>query len=541
MEKPTEDLDDLERLSLRHRVGRWLFVVILALPSFWLLAVTPPLWRDTDGWAQLTGKPGVLTLLHWPPAYCFGARVPLWIGTQLGAALGQGEPAVEDFFYEPNITDGGVYGVILTQHLLLVLTLVFVIATLTSSGWMRAALALIAAGQLPLYVYAQTIGSETLSTILTLVYLATAYLFVVRRDGRSWPGWVLTAGVLLLLIGTRHVNAVFCSVLPLYYLTRVALSLSPLRGRLGGTVGHAARGFAGSMVIGVGALIALQGISQYVCAANNTKYRSTVGNTFQWRLLDFASLNEATRDQVWRAVTPYLEDAPELRKVIAESERADDTTIGTAALSARVREAVDTAHSQESNSEVKYRSDLQMNELTKEFILHAGMPFWKMVGKDWLRGFTFTSRQLAWEPFVTTSYFTWPENLPRKETTEIRKLGTYQWFESLGPEPVYAQNSYLWLARGGYSMGVLMFAGLLCGGLLLFQRDREAQTAGLYMAACLLSAILLLWITKMLTHDMPRFVLPLYATGVYVFLLGLATLARLLPERRGRDSQRSSA
>jgi len=529
----------LGRFTEISKGGRWLFVIVVALPSLLLILGAPPLWRDSDGWAQLTGKPNVLTLLQWPPAYCFGARVPLWIGTEVGALLGQGAWAQSDFFYRPNITDGGVYGVVVAQHLLLVITLVVIIAGLTANGWIRLALGLIAAGQIPLYIYAQTVGSETLSALLTLAFLAAAYFLVMDKSPRTWWRWGVVGGLLFLLISTRHVNAVFCSVLPLYYL--ISMGVVSWRGFSSDSLKQAFKGFGLSLMLGIVVLLAAQAASAVLCRMSGVPFRSCLGSTFQWRLMDFASLDAGTRGEVWAAVLPSLEEVPELRKVIVEQAMTNDEILGTVKLGARVRDAVDAAYPQEANSRIKYRSDLQMNEFTKKFILHAGMPYWRIVAEDWAKGFSWTLDELAWEPFATTHYFSWPANTDGEAAKGLRHLRSFQWFEKLGPEAAYQQTLYLRLITGQASVGALLLAGVLCAGALLVAAPRRSLSTALYMIACILSALLLWWMTKMLTHDMPRFVLPLYTTGVFVFLLGLAEVAKLLPVPPVPGSQKSSA
>jgi hypothetical protein len=54
-----------------------LLVVLLAAPSVYLFLKFPPLRRDSDGFYQIYARPGELTILHWPPLYCFLARIPV--------------------------------------------------------------------------------------------------------------------------------------------------------------------------------------------------------------------------------------------------------------------------------------------------------------------------------------------------------------------------------------------------------------------------------------------------------------------------------
>jgi hypothetical protein len=62
--------------------------VIIVFPSIWLFTHYKPFWKDVDVVAQLITAPGSLNILHFPPIYCFLARLPFWLTDTLshGAA-----------------------------------------------------------------------------------------------------------------------------------------------------------------------------------------------------------------------------------------------------------------------------------------------------------------------------------------------------------------------------------------------------------------------------------------------------------------------
>jgi hypothetical protein len=107
-------LSALGRFVIRNG---WL--VVLAIPSLMLLAWIPPLWRDSDGVWQIAERPGVFTILHWPPLYTFGARIPLWIGTWVDSVFFGGTPPGADYFARPHFSNSAIYALIVVQHLLL--------------------------------------------------------------------------------------------------------------------------------------------------------------------------------------------------------------------------------------------------------------------------------------------------------------------------------------------------------------------------------------------------------------------------------------
>src|SRR5207249_8008607 len=55
-------------------------LLILAVPSLWLIAAVPPLWRDVDAYVQTVFPLNANTILLHAPLYCILSRVPLWLG-----------------------------------------------------------------------------------------------------------------------------------------------------------------------------------------------------------------------------------------------------------------------------------------------------------------------------------------------------------------------------------------------------------------------------------------------------------------------------
>ncbi len=138
-------------------LGLSLFL-LLSLPSVYLFASTPPLWRDSDGFYQVATKFEFLTVLHWPPLYCFCARIPF-----LAAAIFEGSFFHTGFsFQSPRITDLGVYLLLVSQHLLLIAALLSVSITLTRSWLPRFLIAAIFVSCAPIYVFAHCVGSEAI-------------------------------------------------------------------------------------------------------------------------------------------------------------------------------------------------------------------------------------------------------------------------------------------------------------------------------------------------------------------------------------------
>ena len=119
----------------RFRGFPLLTTLILSLPSLYFLIFVPPLWRDSDGFVQIAMRLNFLTVIHFPPLYCLGARIPLFIGSLLdGTALSRGitiDP--------PILTNLGIFLLLPTQHLLLIGSLLITCVTIAERPLFRSA------------------------------------------------------------------------------------------------------------------------------------------------------------------------------------------------------------------------------------------------------------------------------------------------------------------------------------------------------------------------------------------------------------------
>ena len=90
---------------LRKTVETVVPLLILAIPSFWLIAAVPPLWRDADAYVQTVFPPGAPTILSHGLLYCTLSRLPLWFGYLISGA----GPAVwlGHFIKHTQLTDTG--------------------------------------------------------------------------------------------------------------------------------------------------------------------------------------------------------------------------------------------------------------------------------------------------------------------------------------------------------------------------------------------------------------------------------------------------
>src|ERR1044071_9131423 len=203
----------------------FVLAAVLLAPAIWMLAVIPPLWRDVDAYLQVTQPPGAETILQYGPLYCFGARVPLYLGYAIDSVrAGHALPNL-NFIVHPVPTDSGVFLLLLVQHAALCFAAFCLITVATGTFWVRIILAGAWAANPLLYTLAHCVGGETLSMILFVLVGATGLRIV--RHSRNVPKqeWFIVGILLWACVLTRQINAIVAGLMPV---TFVLLALYPL-------------------------------------------------------------------------------------------------------------------------------------------------------------------------------------------------------------------------------------------------------------------------------------------------------------------------
>jgi hypothetical protein len=151
---------------------QWIILLILSLPSIYVLLTLPPLWRDSDGFNEVASTFAPKGIIHWLPGYCLGARLILLGAGIVGSLLGgHGIPYLSISITPLN--NVGIYTLIVVQHLFLVFSLLYGVNTFSSHFLLRAVFSAFLALTPWIYIYANCIGSEAFSN--PLVYLILAY------------------------------------------------------------------------------------------------------------------------------------------------------------------------------------------------------------------------------------------------------------------------------------------------------------------------------------------------------------------------------
>lgn len=524
---PNESLA-LPRPGLGRR-GRMLSAVLLALclalPSFWMLATIPPLWKDIDAYLQVTAAPGTATILHYRPLYCFLSRLPLYAGYALDCWRAGSPLPSWNFFAEPILSDRGIMLLLILQHAGLCFSACFLLCSATRSLPMRFVLAILWSANPFFYAVAHCVGSETLSVILLLLLAAVALPLVRRRPRIRSRLAVLFTLLLALAILTRQINAVAAALLPIAFafmaLTRVSRGLFAESMRCRRVHFERAKRelFRAGLFIAAGLLsIALaDGTLRLLSRAADIPYHSRLGYTFVWRLNFLSALPAAERalliDRLSaKAETPDLASA---LKVLGEDSPGPMETM---------RRMQVQLPSEISQSEERF--DEVLNGVARAFLFPPGAAFRAAVQSDFSKALSVTLPNVVRDRFhSTTFFFLYPEVAP-----QCANLVTFRGRSSAEIMADYEAHRYLIRGRN-LSLGALLsgWLGLLFLSFALCRRRYPVRAVA--CAASLLSIGLLMILGQCLfAKFFVRYTIPLWS----LTFAGIAILIGAIVDSLGR-------
>lgn len=492
-------------------------VLLLSLPSLYLFISTPPLWRDSDGFYQVATKFEFLNVLHWPPLYCFCARIPF-----LAAAILDGSFFHTGFsFQSPRITDLGVYLLLVSQHLLLIGTLLSICVTLTRNWLLRFLIAALFASCAPIYVFAHCVGSEAIMAPLLLLGCAAGIKYL---SAPSRPWLILLFCLVVLNILDRHADAVVAGLVPLalLFLLSIGLFQKPPVQRNGSYFRMTGRSLLITIGVGLAGILAANGIVRAVCRLDKIPYRSRAGYAFVWRL-DFlenlplprqtAILDQAESDLHDPAITVALERVKEMSAkgdfVPDDVCTAMDQALGDEGYQGQPRHVM---------------LDQKLNRFFGYFLWHDPVDLSQAVSHDVVNGMSFTSSLLTKDPFLCTDWLA--KRMPESRFRPIQNLQTLS--TDTNPVKQYDANPYFhfwsFLSFSAMAIGIVI-AGLI--GILTAKNERDLVLA-VYAIACTLTGIASAVISFTVVPLLPRLMLP---TLILLCFAVVALLMRLDPLR----------
>src|SRR4030095_1761625 len=205
-------IDKPESRNIRKFAATTLPFLFLIIPSLWLMLSVPPLWRGVDAYNQTVRPPGLVTILLHGPLYCTLARVPLWFGYLISGS-GPAE-SLGYFIKHSQLTDAGVYSLIILQHVALWCGAVYLIYAIARTLLLRLLLAFFFASQPLFYGFAHCVGSEALSMIVILLLAASGVRLVLRYPDIRAHEWIIFTVLLAARSLRREITRVLAAVLP---------------------------------------------------------------------------------------------------------------------------------------------------------------------------------------------------------------------------------------------------------------------------------------------------------------------------------------
>lgn len=497
--------------AYRRDRGRWIILLILSLPSIYILLTLPPLWRDSDGFNEVASTFAPKGIIHWLPGYCLIARLILIGAGIVGSLLGgHGIPYLSISITPLN--DVGIYTLLVVQHLFLVFSLFFTVRTLSDNFLLKGVFAACFALTPWLYIYANCVGSEAFSN--PLVYLIVAQGWNCLRSNELGRRSVLIYFALLVAAAlTRQINAIFASLLPLALLP-VTISELTHRGTSSAFPNRQtrlsnSRRFLIFIVVGLFAIGASVLVQQTMCWLFRVPFRSTFGETFEWRLSYLNGLSEQDRADVVNRLSRKLGDP-----VITESLEALDQSLnqGDQWADMFLFYKIDELLVRSGFHEMQQRTwqiDLKLNRIATCVLLQAEPHFWKAVWSDFLRSPLFTQTDLAYPPFVLTDWL--QTQLPEPRYGRLRGLASFQ-HEAGHYNAVWNRVPYFHILEG-IPMLVMVGLTVVFGSFTLLSASRvPLARLGICYAMGLIALGFLVALGNCLTTFFgARFYLPVYS------------------------------
>jgi len=505
--------------NARETILKWLQGLILFTPSAVLLLTIHPFWRDSDAYSQVTMPPGPTTILLYSPLYCFGARVPLYLGCAYEALIGGGSLPSLAFFKSPILTDSGVLLLVALQHAFLLGAQLFLLRSIVTTNLTRTILAVILALSAPFYTFNHCVGVEALSVTSSIFFIGII-LRIARRRSVERSEWLWFGLGLALCVLMRRINAVLAALLPTMFLLE-ALSRT-IHGYLHRTHARFPRRtiqralvLCGlSLVMALLSVVVAERISRYACRGAKIKDRSMVGPTFVWRLNFLADLGENERAGMLARLAKQTSD-PVVQKMIAATPAGilapgewDPGPWITQSLQIIEKSGIKTDHA--------YHLDFYTNRVASVFLRSFEPPFLKAVRADFISSFDYSVRDLATYPIASTRY-----SLAKiDEMPQLAKLATFHGNSADSTLMAEERRAYFGLFDVRFRNLLVVWAALVAIALVM----RTGGPTVVHSALLVGTGVVMVLLTCCLTYLLPRFVLPFWVCYVAAVLLPLGRI-----------------
>ena len=507
----------------------WVLLLVLCIPSIYLLLTVPPLWRDSDGFNQIASTFAPKGIIHWLPGYCFCGRLVLIIAGITGNLLqGRGLPPLSISITPLN--DFGVYTLIVLQHLLLVCSLYYFVKTITRHALTRVWCAAFFALTPWMYVYANCIGSEAFSNPLIFLVAASGWNCLKAPElGRK----DLIAYLTLLTFAslTRQINILLAVALPLALLPRAIRETFDSRRPV--TAGEWPQSAGIRLFLFVVTGVIALGLSMFVqvalCSVCRVPFRSTLGQTFEWRLAFLRDLSEADRSLIIQKIEkkigdPVVADALEnLNQSLSRGDAWRDMF-----LFYRVDELLVQAGLKDMQVRT-WQIDLKLNRIAIAVITSMDPHYCSAVWSDFIRVPFFSQSDLAYSPFILTDWLQTQLAYPRYG--RLRGLASFQ--HESGYQSKLWRNAPYFHFLAGMPMGWMACAAVVLSltGLILARHNVCCELKASYSMAMIGAGLTIAFGSCLTAFSAARFYLPIYSLFQIAMLFGVSSASGAFTER----------
>jgi hypothetical protein len=514
------------------RLQQGVVLLILSIPSLYVLLILPPLWRDSDGFNEIAATFAPKGIIHWLPAYCLGGRLIVFGGSIAGSLLaGHGIPNLS--ISNTPLSDAGIYTLILVQHLFLVLSLFCAVTVLSDHFQLRVLFAVVFALTPWVYVYANCIGTEAFSNPLVYLIAACGWGTLKTADLNRRKVFIYF-GLLLAAALTRQINALLTACLPItlvplagkeLILRGVAADLAHGRSRC-----HYTRRFLIYVVVGVSAILSSLLVQQTLCWIYRVPFRSTFGETFQWRLSYLEGLPKQDRDTILARIVTKVNDPVITEALVALDQSLDQgDKWADMFLFNKINEILVRAGTFNEMQLLTWQRDLKLNRIASCVLLSGEPHFLRAVWTDFVRSPFLTQADLASPPFILTDWLQTLLSDPRFD--RLRGLASFQ---HSGGYYVAAWNRipyfHLFDRISMLVMGCLAiaFSGLaLLGGT----KDPVTEVGAAHVMGMIVTGFLISFGTCLSAGFAARFYMPVYSLFQMGMLLAVSVAGNVLMER----------
>jgi hypothetical protein len=528
-----------ERGSIRAAFGNGLLLLCLFVPSAWMIATIPPLWRDVDAYSQLTQNPRITTFWGHAPAYGYVAKIPLFLGELWERWRGMAVLAPENGVSA--LTDTGVWMLIIAQHLALAASALYFIRTITRIFWIRLALAVAWASNALFYTFAHCLGSETLSLILIVLFVAKGLKLIQRRDQAHWTEWFVFAIGLWLCLLSRQVNALLILLLPAAFLLSSIQNLissyldaddeQRRRWRRLGT-----RNFQQAVIaiaVGISCVVIAGSLTQTLARKTKLHPHSRMGYTFLFRLRFLKELPPGERTSLLKRIAARA-SSNETRQLITLLDRMHEEGANSSPQGFTER-AIALLYPSETLVPWEKLDD-RLNEMAFAFLLPPPPELRQAARTDFAAALKTTAGEIIDNLFETTGYFF--EH--RDQMPACAPLVTFRNSSADAISRIPAESFYFYLWRGVTpdKLFLLWFFSLLA--LLGIARWKRVNVTGIvaFGIASVSVGLLITATNSLLTEFLPRFVLSIWQLFVLSFSIFAGLTAGLLTARGSSVSNR---